>query len=87
MFSVYKAGLKRFTFQGCGWQAAHILALQGVTRKKVLHFFRKCEVPGCEDGKEDSDLDDDLEFAAVLQAVSTSDCVVVHHVEARKQAT
>jgi hypothetical protein len=87
MFSVYKAGLKRFTFQGCGWQAAHILALQEVTPQKALNFFRKCDVPGCEDGKEDSDSDDDLEFAAVLQAISTSVSVAVHHVEARKQAT
>jgi hypothetical protein len=45
MFSVYKAGLKRYQlFGGYTWWDAHVLALKDVSPKKATNFFNNCGV-------------------------------------------
>lgn len=56
MFSIYKAYLKRVSFDGLDWYDAHLEALASVTKAKARNLFRHCKWPGCEDfGKEEEE--------------------------------
>lgn len=44
-FSVYKAGLKRYSFRGLRWRDAHDLSLQAVTPEIAVNFYKKAGVP------------------------------------------
>ena len=66
-FSVYKAGLKRYTYmEYINWEQAHLLSLAEVTPVKARNFFRKAQVPGCEKLSQNDDFDDDLFVVTVV---------------------
>ena len=53
-FSIYKAYLKRVSFDGIHWYDAHLAALSSVEQEDARNIFRHCGWPGCKDfGKEE----------------------------------
>jgi hypothetical protein len=70
MFGVYKAGLKRYTPIGFGWEYAHRRPLRQVTPTKARNFFPKAIVPGCkkQHSKESAFFEDLLIATAAIAA-------------------